>query len=88
MSATIESQVYTAFDAAAVVQKQRDYFATGKTKDVEFRIQQLKKLRQLVLDNEQSIMDALMKNKLIELKNGFLCPTRSGMALADSLALI
>jgi uncharacterized membrane protein YGL010W len=43
----VESQVYTAFDAAAVVQKQRDYFATGKTKDVEFRIQQLKKLRQL-----------------------------------------
>jgi|JI6StandDraft_1071083.scaffolds.fasta_scaffold98755_1 aldehyde dehydrogenase (NAD+) len=62
MSATIESQVYTAFDAAAVVQKQRDYFATGKTKDVEFRIQQLKKLRQLVLDNEQSIMDALKKD--------------------------
>ena len=62
MSATIESQVYTVFDAATVVQKQRDYFATGKTKDVEFRIQQLKKLRQLVLDNEQSIMDALKKD--------------------------
>ena len=62
MSATIESQVYTVFDAATVVQKQRDYFATGKTKDVEFRIQQLKKIRQLVIDNEQSIMDALKKD--------------------------
>jgi aldehyde dehydrogenase (NAD+) len=58
----LKARFTTAFDAAAVVQKQRDYFATGKTKDVEFRIQQLKKLRQLVLDNEQSIMDALKKD--------------------------
>ena len=62
MSATIESQVYTAFDAAAVVQKQRDFFATGKTKDVEFRISTLKKLRQLIVDNESSILDALKKD--------------------------
>ena len=41
-----------------------------------------------LMTEKKSIMDALMKNKLIELKNGFLCPTRSGMALADSLALI
>jgi len=40
------------------------------------------------MTEKKSIMDALMKNKLIELKNGFLCPTRSGMAVADSLALI
>ena len=62
MSATIESQVYSAFDAAALVNKQRQFFNTGKTKDVEFRIQQLKKLRQLIVDNEQGIMDALKKD--------------------------
>ena len=61
MSATIESQVGTAFDAAALLTQQRQFFNTGKSKDVEFRIQQLKKLRQLILDNEQHIMDALKK---------------------------
>lgn len=62
MSATIESQVGTAFDAAALLTQQRQFFNTGKSKDVEFRIQQLKKLRQLIFDNEQHIMDALKKD--------------------------
>ena len=62
MTVNIESQVYSAFDAAALVNKQRQFFNTGKTKDVEFRIQQLKKLRQLIVDNEQGIMDALKKD--------------------------
>ena len=38
--------------------------------------------------NKKTIIDALIKNKLVELKNGFLRPTRKGMAVADSLALI
>ncbi|MEN6421505.1 MAG: radical SAM family heme chaperone HemW [Smithella sp.] len=37
---------------------------------------------------KKTIIDALIKNKLVELKNGFLRPTRTGMAIADSLALI
>lgn len=37
---------------------------------------------------KKTIIDALIKNKLVELKNGFLRPTRAGMAVADSLALI
>jgi hypothetical protein len=45
MTVNIESQVYSAFDAAALVNKQRQFFNTGKTKDVEFRIQQLKKTK-------------------------------------------
>lgn len=59
MSTSVENQIQTTFDAAAIVKAQRDYFNTGKTKDVEFRIQQLKKLRQLIVDNEQNIKDAL-----------------------------
>ncbi len=62
MSATIESQVHNAIDAAALVDVQRQFFASGKTKDIEFRIQQLKKLKQLIIDNEQNIMDALKKD--------------------------
>jgi oxygen-independent coproporphyrinogen-3 oxidase len=38
--------------------------------------------------DKQTIIDALIKNNLVELKDGFLRPTRSGMAMADSLALI
>ena len=38
--------------------------------------------------DKQTIIDALIKNNLVELKDGFLRPTRSGMAVADSLALI
>jgi oxygen-independent coproporphyrinogen-3 oxidase len=41
-----------------------------------------------LLADKKTIIDELIKNKLIELKNGFLRPTRSGMAVADSLALI
>jgi oxygen-independent coproporphyrinogen-3 oxidase len=37
---------------------------------------------------KRKIIDALIKNKLVELENGFLRPTRAGMAIADSLALI
>jgi len=37
---------------------------------------------------KKQIIDALIKNKLVELKNDFLCPTLAGMAVADSLALI
>lgn len=37
---------------------------------------------------KKTIIDALIKNKLVELKNGFLRPTLAGMAIADSLALI
>lgn len=49
----------TAFDAKAIVQRQRDFFNTGKTKSVEFRIEQLKKLRKIIVDNERAIIDAL-----------------------------
>ncbi len=41
-----------------------------------------------LIANKKIIIDALIKNKLVELKNGFLHPTRAGMAVTDSLALI
>jgi len=41
-----------------------------------------------LLAEKRKIIDELIKNKLVELKKGFLCPTRAGMAVADSLALI
>jgi len=41
-----------------------------------------------LLAQKRKIIDELIKNKLVELKKGFLRPTRAGMAIADSLALI
>jgi coproporphyrinogen III oxidase-like Fe-S oxidoreductase len=41
-----------------------------------------------LLAEKRQIIEALIKNELVELKNGSLCPTLAGMAVADSLALI
>ena len=41
----------------------------------------------LLVEKEQ-IIEALIRSKLVEIKNGSLCPTLAGMAVADSLALI
>ncbi|MFN6526992.1 aldehyde dehydrogenase [Nostoc sp. ChiSLP03a] len=42
-----------------IFQTQRDFFQTGKTKDVNFRIEQLKNLKQAIIEHEQSIVEAL-----------------------------
>ncbi|HNE51328.1 MAG TPA: aldehyde dehydrogenase [Chitinophagales bacterium] len=62
MSTVIEQTPTTTFDAATLVNKQRAFFASGKTKDVDFRIEQLKKLRQLIVENEHQIKEALQKD--------------------------
>jgi aldehyde dehydrogenase (NAD+)/aldehyde dehydrogenase (NAD(P)+) len=46
----------------ALIQKQRIFFQTGKTKEVAFRLEQLKILKQLVLDNESAILQAIYKD--------------------------
>lgn len=42
-----------------IIRKQREFFATGKTKDVEWRIEQLKRLKQAIVNNQQAIVDAV-----------------------------
>lgn len=60
MSTTTLSNFTTSvFDAPAIVKKQRAFFNTGKSKSVEFRIEQLKKLRSLIVQNEKAITKAL-----------------------------
>ena len=41
-----------------------------------------------LLEDKKSIIGSLIKNNLVEIKDGFLRPTRSGIAVADSLALL
>ncbi len=45
--------------AGEIIRKQRDFFRSGETKNVSFRIQQLKTLKKAVLDHQLEILDAL-----------------------------
>lgn len=42
--------------------QQREYFSTGKTKDLKFRIQVLKRLRRAIKEHESDILKALKKD--------------------------
>ncbi len=46
----------------AIVERQRAFFRTGRTLDVNFRIEQLKKLRQAVLDHRAALEAALYED--------------------------
>jgi len=49
-------------EISLIVEAQRKFFATGKTFDVDFRLATLKKLRSLIIQHEQEIVDALWKD--------------------------
>jgi len=44
---------------AEAINHQRLFFATGKTKNVDFRINQLKKLKQVIVDHKQEVIQVL-----------------------------
>lgn len=44
---------------SAIVEAQRSYFRSGATRPVEFRLEQLKRLREAIVRHEQAIVDAL-----------------------------
>ena len=63
-------------------------FLGMRTKDgINFELYKKRYGSDLLADKRQ-IIDELIRNTLVELKNGSLCPTLTGMAVADSLALI
>lgn len=45
-----------------VIEEQKKFFKTNKTKDVNFRIEQLKKLKSIIKENEDRILEALKKD--------------------------
>lgn len=45
-----------------ILENQRKFFATGKTLDIAYRLQNLKKLRSLILSHEEDLIDALRKD--------------------------
>lgn len=46
-------------EISLILKKQREFFASGKTFDVNYRIEVLKKLRSLIIEHEPQIVDAL-----------------------------
>ena len=51
--------MYTESDVKKIVEKQRDFFKSGKTLDIDFRIRQLQRLKKLILEHRTDIEDAL-----------------------------
>jgi aldehyde dehydrogenase (NAD+) len=49
-------------DVGIIFEAQRRFFASGKTSDIQFRFETLKKLRSLIILYEQEIVDALWKD--------------------------
>ncbi len=45
-----------------VLENQRNFFASGKTLDINYRLENLKKLRSLILSHENELIDALHKD--------------------------
>ena len=45
-----------------LLQKQKDYFRTGETRDIEFRISKLNRLKKAIKIYEQKVLDALRKD--------------------------
>ena len=65
--------VHTQETVHAIAERQRAYFRTGKTLDVNFRIGQLKKLRQAVLDHREMLEQALYEDLNKSPIEAYLC---------------
>ncbi len=64
-----------------LLNSQRDYFKTGATLDVNFRIEKLKTLRDVVKKYEKEIAEALKKDLGKSDFEGYMCET--GLALSE-----
>ena len=64
-----------------VLQKQREFFASGKTFDVKFRKEMLKKLYDAVKNNEEKINNALKSDLGKSEFEGFMCEV--GLSLTE-----
>ncbi len=64
-----------------IISGQRSYFYTGATLPVEFRIQALKKLKEIILKNEQKINEAIKRDLGKSPFETYMCET--GLVLSE-----
>ena len=65
----------------AIIKKQRDYFLTGTTLPLQFRINALKKIQDYIKQNEKEITDALTADLGKSALEGFMC--EAGLVLSE-----
>lgn len=68
-------------DVKKLVIMQRQYYNTGKTRDISFRLEKLKRLKSVVLENEEKILFALKKDLNKSNFEGFM--TEIGMFYSE-----
>ena len=66
-------EAYTQEAIHDIVEAQREYFLTGETLDVPWRIEQLKRLKQAVLENEAMLKEALYEDLGKSAVEAYLC---------------
>jgi len=66
---------------AEIVEKQRAFFATGATQNVDFRIAALRKLAKAVQENEATIAQALRTDLGKSMEESYMCET--GIVLSE-----
>ena len=64
---------YTKEKIGAIVESQRKFFRTGKTLDVKWRIEQLKKLKKAVIENKKMLEKALYEDLGKSPVEAYLC---------------
>ena len=64
---------YTKDRIHEIVLNQRQFFRTGETLDVSWRIERLKMLRQAVIDNQNMLRDALLEDLGKSPVEAYLC---------------
>ena len=64
-----------------IIKKQRDFFNTGATLPVQFRINALKKMQSYIRQNEKEITDALTADLGKSALEGFMC--EAGLVLSE-----
>ena len=65
--------MYTQETVHSIVEKQRQFFRTGVTLDVNWRIEQLKKLKQAVIDHRELLEKALWEDLRKSPTEAYLC---------------
>lgn len=66
---------------AGIVSAQRQFFATGKTLPVDYRIDALKRLRQYLIDNEAKIAEAVKADLGKSAAESYMCET--GLVISE-----
>ena len=64
---------YTREEISALVERQRKFFRTGKTLDVKWRIEQLRKLKSAVTEHEEALTKALYDDLGKSRMEAYLC---------------